>query len=351
MQINGIDLDGLASQVERVNIPPPVTGRVVHIDADFLAYQCSADSSGTKTWDDMTHNASVAVDTIKSLAGAEQVHLHLTPKGSDKGQRYEIALLKEYQGNRQDKEKPRYLDLMRDHLGTHFPATLHMNCEADDGMSGAQYASIRSGAWDQCIIASKDKDLRMVPGLQLDWDTGEINCTDPREPFGTIYLHERRSSSGVLVKSVKGYGQKMFWAQMLMGDTADNISGLPLVCGPVLNKIEPTKQSQLWAAAAMGPDGPKKQAALVKLAERSKKVGPVLTHKLLDPLTSNIQCFAAVKALYRVYGETFGFSNWKTGEPVPWQHAFMSEAKLLWMRRTGSNPDCVIQWFKEISTQ
>ena len=352
MEINGIDLDGLGAHLDNaITFPTPVAGRVVHIDADFLAYQCSADGKNEKTFDDMMHNAGIAVDTLRSLSAAERVHLHLTPKGSTKGGRYEIAIQREYQGNRKDKEKPRYLDLMRDHLATAYPASMHMQCEADDGMSGAQYAAISSGSHELSIIASKDKDLRMVPGFQLDWDTGQIHHTNPNDPFGYIEVSERRSKSGIVTKKIVGYGQKMFWAQMLMGDTADNIAGLPKICGPVLNKVEPTAKTQKLAAIALGPDGPKKTAALKELAERSKPCGPVLAHKLLDPLKNNKQCFHAVKALYQVYGETIGFQHWKSGDPVPWQHVFVSEAKLLWMRKHGENPNCVINWFKEIQAQ
>lgn len=339
MLINGIDLDGLADHAPTlIEFPKMVPGRTIHIDADFLAYQCSSEGKGEKTWDDMQHNAAVAVETLKNLGAAEFVHLHLTPKESDKGGRRDIAIQREYQGNRKDKEKPRYLELMRDHLATAYPGTLHVNCEADDGMSSAQYAVLAGGSGTNSIIASKDKDLRMVPGYQLDWDTGAIHCGH-EDSFGALELVNGK---------LKGYGQIMFWGQMLTGDTADNIQGLPKVCGKVLNTVDPTKETQKLSAIAMGPDSPKKEGAIKALAERSKACGPALAHKLLSRVTSNGQAFQLVRALYRAYGELHGFVHWKTGDPVPWQQVFVSEAQLLWMRREGHNRNCVINWWKEI---
>jgi hypothetical protein len=141
--LNGIDLAGLGADApEAPSFPAPVPGRVVQIDADFLAYQVSAekaDGSDSKSLEDMKYNAEVAVELLKRMAGASTVHLHLTPGTSDKGGRYDQAIQKEYQGNREGKSKPKYLHIVRDWLPKRFPGTLHMNCEADDGMSSAQY--------------------------------------------------------------------------------------------------------------------------------------------------------------------------------------------------------------------
>ena len=166
MIVNGIDLGGLTPHMSAQSFPETVKGRVVQIDADFLAYQVSYEREGEVTsLSDMQHNCSIAVEKFRSLAAAERVHLHLTPGTSDKGSRYDIAIQKEYQGNRKDKPKPRYLHIMRDWMGKNFPATLHQFCEADDGMSSEQYAAIARGEANLSIIASKDKDLDMVPGL------------------------------------------------------------------------------------------------------------------------------------------------------------------------------------------
>ncbi|QIG73130.1 putative 5'-3' exonuclease protein [Rhizobium phage RHph_N37] len=316
MIINGIDLSALTPQMKAENFPETVPGRVVHIDADFLAYMVSYEREGQQiALDDMYHNTKVAVEKMRRMAAAQFVHLHLTPSTSTKGGRNELAIQKEYQGNRQDKPKPAKLHIMRDWMGRNFPSTLHQLCEADDGMSSMQYAALAAGTGNLSIICTKDKDLNMVPGLHLDWDTGELGQAEDEighaSSYGTIWLDHAKSA-----KKIKGYGQKFFWAQMLMGDTADNIAGLLKHCSPHLSK--------------------------------PKSIGPVHADYLLMDARNNREAFALVKGLYEAYGRDIGFVNYRDGTSVPWQNVFMSEAKLLWMRREPHNPDCVLNFFKEV---
>lgn len=352
----GIDLDGLAHDADKIEFPPVVPGRTVHIDADFLAYQVTAekaDGSDQKSFEDMQHNAEVAVETLLGLSAAEHVHLHLTPSSSNKGGRFRLAILKEYQGNRVDKEKPRYLGIMRNWLAERFPGTLHQLCEADDGMSSSQYAAIAAGSSNLSIIASKDKDLRMVPGLHLDWDTGEI--TESTE-FGQIEIIEKTrtdaNGKSVTTKKLVGFGQKYFWAQMLTGDTADNISGLPAVSGTVLNVLKPTQailKAQEAVANQNTPPAKKAKAQEVLSGRKAGPCGPVMAHDLIANLPDNRACFNAVKSLYRLHGEETGYTHWDTGAEVRWGRAFASEGQLLWMRKQAHNENCVLDWWRSIA--
>lgn len=308
----GIDLSKLEHTApKKFNIIKTVPGRVVHIDADFLAYQVAYDDE--KTFSEMCHNCDVSVEKMRLMAGAEKAVLHLTPKGSSKGGRYEFALLKEYQAARKDKPKPKFLHQMREWMHKERGAILHMNCEADDGMAMAQYEAIRNGQTNLSIIATKDKDLCMVPGLQLNWDSGEI--TDTETEFGFINLHTMDNKSKT--KKVKGRGWKFFWAQMLMGDPTDNIQGLPKVCH-----------------ADYCPTG------------KPKAVGPVLTYDILSGVDNNKQAYEAVRDLFKEYGEKIGFTNYRDGTPVQFGHALQSEAQLTWMRRYD-DPYDAIKWMKE----
>jgi hypothetical protein len=355
LKINGIELallDGLADEAETIEYPPTVPERTVHIDADFLAYQVTAESAdGTtdKTYEDMQHNAEVAVNGLRFISGAEHVHLHLTPSTSDKGKRYELAQLKEYQGNRVDKPKPRYLGIMREWLVKRFPGTLHQFCEADDGMAAAQYAAIARGDRNLSIIASKDKDLSMVPGLQVDWTTGVI--TDTEDDFGFVNLVERKTPSGT-TKLLKGRGHKFFWAQMLVGDTADNISGLPGIPGYVMNAIKPTKEIEK-AKLVLDDEGAtekKKEKARETIANRPDGLcGPSTAILLLDMLDTQQAAFETIKGMYRRYGESIGFKHYKTGEVIPWGKAFASEGQLLWMRQNATDPNCVLNYWRSIA--
>ena len=347
MIVNGIDLDGLADDADAIQIPDPVPGRVVHIDADFLAYMMSAekaDGTDTKTFDDMKHNTVVFADTIKGLAGATHLHMHLTPSTSNKGGRYEQAIQKQYQGNRLDKPKPRYLNILREWMNAHFPCTMHQNCEADDGMSSMQYAAIARGERSLSIIATKDKDLNQVPGLHVDWDTGAIVDADE---FGSTYLYNRNGQ-----QVLKGFGQKFFWAQMLMGDTADNTQGLPKLPGYVLNEIKPTKEitkAKQIIAGEIPATAKQFERAQRTLAERPDGLcGPVITQALMEMLPNHQVAYATIKGLYKRVGEHIGFKHWKTGEPVEWNKVFVSEAQLHWMRRKKDDAYDVARWWQEI---
>jgi hypothetical protein len=310
--LNGIDLAGLGEQVpDALSIPDPVKGRVVHIDADFLAYQVSAEKvglEGQKSLEDMKHNATLAINELKSLAGATAVHLHLTPASSDKGGRGAIALLKEYQGNRKGKPKPANLHIIRDWLGRAFPATQHQLCEADDGMSSAQYAAIEAGQRNLSIIASKDKDLNMVPGLHLNWDTGEI-IDAPN--YGKLHVRVRPSGGKVL----DGYGRVFFWAQMLMGDAADNTSGLP---------------------------------AVIQMLGKPSKCGPMKALDILSGCRNDKDAYETVRDLYKRYGADIGFVNYRDQTPVQWGRALLSEAQLVWMRVTKHKALCVADYMQKV---
>lgn len=348
MLINGIDLDGLAHEAPaKIEVPEMVPGRVCHIDADFLAYQVSYERIDEPliTMEEMHDKCRYAASTLKDLAGAETLHLHLTPATSDKGKRYDLAIQKEYQANRQDKPKPRLLHIARDWMGRNFPATLHQNCEADDGISSAQYAAIRAGKSNLSIIASKDKDLRMVPGLHLDWDTGVIMGTDTHSmaEYGTVYVNDKGK--------IKGYGQVQFWAQMLTGDTADNIQGLPKCAGYMMNLVKPTAEITKANAIIDNPASTDKQKEKAGETLRSRPAGlcgPKLAMEILQRCGSNKEAFEVIKLLYQDYGNEFGYTHWKTGLPATWQQVFVSEAQLLWMRRDKANHMDVATWFKEI---
>lgn len=310
MIINGIDLSGLSHPKQ--DAPPTIAklvpGRVVHIDADFLAYMVSYAEDVSIL--EMQENCDTMVEKMRLMSGAEKTMLHLTPKGSDKGDRYNIALLKEYQGNRKDKPKPKFLHMIREYMHKERGAILCTDCEADDSMATYQYEQIRNGTPHLSVIATKDKDLTMVPGLQVNWDTGEMTDTKD-DPFGWIMLDDTKST-----KKVRGRGWKYFWAQLLMGDGADNIQGIPKVIHPDYT------------------------------GGKLKSCGPVLTYDIISPVRNNSEAFKLIKQLFQDTGKAVGYVDWRDGTPVDWKKVMVSEMKLLWMRRNKDQND-VLQWLKE----
>lgn len=67
MIVNGIDLDALQSQVGTYPVRKIVPGRVMHVDGDFLAYQCSYEKPDEpKTPDEIFHGTEVILDRLKN---------------------------------------------------------------------------------------------------------------------------------------------------------------------------------------------------------------------------------------------------------------------------------------------
>ena len=349
-----------------VKYPQPVEGRVAHIDADFIAYQVSAESKAEldpedptprKSLEDMKHNAFEAVDHIRRMACANTAVLHTT-HNSDKGGRDSHAILKAYQANRLDREnRPEQLDTIRlflsqgvaDKTGT-FVGCNHTDQEADDGMAQAAYADP-----ENAIVCSADKDLDMVPWLRMDMTTYEI--TNQQDPFGWIETKDMISptTGKKYATKVIGRGTKFFWAQVLMGDSADNISGLPEVAGSIWQEYAGTKAYNDTMKQLIACDDPEKAKKLEdkvdKLRAKTKKCGPVLTFNLLEDKQTDRECFIFVRSLYKLLEEKHGyeFRHWETGNRVTPTQALLSEMRLLWMRRYKDTDD-VIKWIKEATS-
>lgn len=135
----------------------------------------------------------------------------------------------EYKVNRKKMEKPLLYNEAREVLLQKFSAQLVTGFEADDALGMAQRD-------DTCIV-SIDKDLRMIPGHHYNLDTKEHFIAD--DP-GHLELRE---------KKLWGHGFKWFCAQMLMGDTADNVIGLdgygPIKTFKVFSAVE-NEVGPLW---------------------------------------------------------------------------------------------------------
>jgi hypothetical protein len=225
-------------------------------------------------------------------------------------------------------------ELMHRELG----AVLHFDQEADDGVAQAQYAAIKAGNTDLSCIVSKDKDLRMVPGLHLCTKTNSIINVSA---FGSIQI----DSKGKLT----GYGTKFFWAQMLMGDTADNIRGLPAIHADIMKALFPT-QAVINAKAKLldlPQDHPKRGKYIEILnSVKHSPCGAAKAYALLQDARDDTEAFVIVRDLYKRLSDIGELRHWRTCTPVKWSDVFLSEAKMLWLRRTKAEDD-VMQWMRE----
>jgi len=216
-------LAGLPDQFDRT-----VRGRVLILDADGPAYQAA---STAKTLPTALRRFQTMVETERFVTGADEVQVHLTPRGCLKCRRGDYPSAMEYQANRDTKRRPKppLLHPLRDAVAIHeWPENWSVfswhDREADDGMIMQAHLLGDSG-----VIVSADKDLRLTPGPYWEVQEGRLDVLENR--FGWIGAKQTASAAKVV-----GHGTKFFWAQMLMGDTADNVKGIKALqgrlCGP-----------------------------------------------------------------------------------------------------------------------
>ena len=352
----GVSESDLAGTGSTFKYPPVVKGRMAQIDADFLCYQVSApnkeEREGTaemRSFEQMCFQSRDALMHLMHLTGSEHYIAHLTPSGSTKGGRYEQSITLPYQGNRVDAEKPEHSDALRAWIGKHLPSVNHVNQEADDGMAQANYKAMNLIASDiqTSIIVSRDKDLRMVPGLH--WDFKEERIVTMIDRFGFIEIDESGSQ-----KKLVGYGTKFFWAQLLMGDTTDNIKGLPFITtrywfdelnqgNKTYNKlvIAQEKTRDILEIERLGK-------AMEEIGNKLRPVGPVATVYILADCDTDRECYARIKALFLELERTenYMFINHHTQTICTATQALFGDMQTLWMRR-NEDPMDVLAWLKE----
>jgi DNA polymerase-1 len=251
-----------------------IPNRVLLVDGDGLAYYC-AGRDGTSIGDARATLVE-KVRRAQRACAAEHVLILVTASGSIKGHRYAVATVKPYQGQRSGSRRPDNWRGLRDFLeSSDFPFKTEFTgtVEADD-----LFGIHSSTDPESFVIYTQDKDMRMLPGWHLDWADNTLLYV-PSDCYST----ERHG---------KTYGLKWFWLQMLHGDTADNIPGLP----------------KYWAYSKDG-------------AESLKPVGEVTANKLLADTLTGEEARRVVSLHYAGY---YGKA---------WRTAMLEQAVLLWMRK------------------
>lgn len=148
------------------------------------------------------------VSDLKTKFKTDKLQFFLT--SDDKSNyRYEVAKTKPYKGNR-TQPRPKLYKEIRTFLSERFDAKIIDGEEADDAMGIAMSQNKKA------IIVTIDKDLKMVPGYCYNYVTDTLHKV--RDP-GILTL----SQDG---RKLEGTGIKWFYAQMLLGDSCDNIPGI-----------------------------------------------------------------------------------------------------------------------------
>ncbi len=331
----GSSAEALTTQNPEADWIPIHKGRVASIDADFICYElaCTTKADQEKidaglmqprTLEELHVGMHEVMARMARQAGAESYLAHVTPSGTTKGGRADAAMTKPYQGNRADKEKPEHLDALRGLLGEEATGIVALHQEADDSMTQYNYAACVLGVPQESIIISRDKDLRMAPGLHWDFANEkvvEVGLND----YGWLYIEQHKLPSGKMSpKKCLGYGPAFFWAQCLMGDTADNIAGLPTISGDFL------------AERGIGKKG-----------QKDRLCGAVLAYELLKDVDNNRDAFNLVREAFET--SPHEWLNWRCLTPITAMQALGGDMRCLWMRRNNDDDDFATFFREEIA--
>ena len=226
------------------------------IDADLIAYEAASaadmvdEGYERRSFDYVIDKVDESIKFITENSGCDSYELFITGKDNF---RYDIATVKPYKGNRSAKPKPFYLESTRKLLES-YGAVVCDGMEADDMLA----VRAREMEYKDCCICSRDKDLRMVPCMQYSWEVGLQPEWGPElvDTLGELHF---RFSDKILkngeksnaIKKVWGTGLKWFYAQLIIGDATDNISGLEGKGGGLVHQvIHPcTSEEELFTAA------------------------------------------------------------------------------------------------------
>lgn len=151
----------------------------------------------------LSHALSTIKATISKIITAVKpgdIKIFLT---TGKNFRHDLATIKKYKGNRDNRRKPKHYQAIREYLIKYYDAIECKGVEADDELANAQT--------DDSVLCSIDKDLLQVPGLHYNWVTDTKLRISP--DVGLLKL----------------------WCQVLTGDSTDNIPGIYKV-GPITAK-------------------------------------------------------------------------------------------------------------------
>lgn len=285
--LEGFDYGGeVAEKPEAYKLWPTSGTRTALVDADLLPYRvgftvddvqyllakqaveegevdCIEDTRQYKdAFDQLCSTLNVWVNTTK----CDSARLFSTK--SDDNFRLNIAYTDEYKGQR-IKEKPPFFSELKDAMSEHLGCHLAVGNEADDELSIAAWepyfseleeAGIEPGSpqhkeFCNTVTISSDKDSAITPTWHYNPDTRKMQWVTlmgellPKYknamvnnyeyiPIGGYYTRGPKAgqpkTKRVLVgkkpsealTDLKGSGLRFFYAQVIMGDTADNYKGL-----------------------------------------------------------------------------------------------------------------------------
>lgn len=225
-----------------------IGNRVVLIDASPLLYIHGANPLFKRS----------LKDHIESILNNLSSNQYIGILDGSTNFRKEVAITSEYKGNRTKTNIldtfPYFYEVKQELIDTYGMRVVN-GVEADD-ILGILNNRINSPAYApifvngsltmlkrtsyNAVMASIDKDLLQLPGLHYNLKSHTIE--ESSDDLSYIELNEKKTK-------LSGVGFKFLYAQILMGDSTDNIKGLP-GCGmigtyKILNEYHTEKECEL----------------------------------------------------------------------------------------------------------
>lgn len=193
------------------------------IDGDLVAYRCAASCQKQGVVVEDFDIAQARADNLlhNILAAVEATECIIYLSG---GENFRKTICPSYKANRDDVERPAYLEPLREYLVVKWGAKITDGIEADDALGIAQtagnhYLRELDGEGNQIIghttvICSLDKDLRQVPGHHYSWEILGTSSSGKqwKKEAQQLYVSEQE-------------GLFNFYWQIVMGDASDNVPG------------------------------------------------------------------------------------------------------------------------------
>lgn len=199
------------------------------IDGDVLRYEIGAvcqtmeESFGTTyavphSFERVENAVDAMMERIMEATDSDTFEVFLSA-GSNF--RNEIAITDPYKGQRKTSSKPLHWGTVGNILIDHYGAWIVHGAEADDALS----IFAREDP-DSTIIASRDKDLRIVPCWHYAWKCGDKQPEIPVHKVDELgWVGSKKYPSGGY--KLIGEGLRFFYGQVIAGDAIDNYKGCP----------------------------------------------------------------------------------------------------------------------------
>lgn len=223
MEIGGINLSELGAQLA----PPPLTDTVLLLDADQHIYKAA---STVKKLDTAVRRFYQLVLEDKFYTNSKEVRAYITPSDNFKCGRFLLPTVKPYQGQRATREeiplkaplKAYLIANPHEYTQQGIEIIFDYQQEADDCIIADSLAF-----GDRGLVSSFDKDMNLCRGPKWNPELGTVDTIE--DAYGWINYTKDKGK-------VIGHGTSFFFAQMLMGDSADNVKGILKLndknCGP-----------------------------------------------------------------------------------------------------------------------